>query len=300
MQLSVRMYECTVVDTSRSAARRPGSSRPTRTDSLWCWCSTTSAGREATSASSSSGSPSRPPCSSSSSRPSAQLSSGSARLCWAGVLRAQRLDDPDRDRRGGPEVPAVRHRPAHQPHARLWSAHRPAGRDLRRRRAAAGAAVWRDSARSRRAGQWPPRPWRSPRFSSQPAAASNRRWTGASTGAATTTPGPLTPSARGYASRSTWTPSQPSCSGSWTRRCSRPGYRCGCGPPSVCPRTRAGGPRPVQRGGRALAACSAWVRVAPARRLLGLQRLRPDVRRDGAVLALRRQSGGRRSGRRVG
>ena len=61
------------------------------------------------------------------------------------------------------------------------------------------------------------------------AAGSRRWWTGASTGAATTPPGPSRRSAPACATRSTWTRCRPSCWPSWTRRCSRPGPPSGCG-----------------------------------------------------------------------
>jgi len=50
---------------------------------------------------------------------------------------------------------------------------------------------------------WPPPPWPWPPPSSRPAAASRRRWTGASTAAATTPPRPSPPSAPACATRST-------------------------------------------------------------------------------------------------
>jgi hypothetical protein len=56
-----------------------------------------------------------------------------------------------------------------------------------------------------RAWWWPGRPWPLPRCSSRPAAASKPRWTGASTGTATTPPARSRPSAAACAGRSTWT-----------------------------------------------------------------------------------------------
>ena len=74
---------------------------------------------------------------------------------------------------------------------------------------------------------WPAPPWRSPRCSSRPAAASSRQWTAASTAAATTPCRRSRRSAPGCGTRSTWTPFRRSCWRSSTRRCSRP--RRGCG-----------------------------------------------------------------------
>jgi hypothetical protein len=85
------------------------------------------------------------------------------------------------------------------------------------------------SAPTRRAGRWPAPPWRWRRCSNRFGAVSSRRWTGASTGAATTPPRPLRRSALACGMRSTWTPSPPS---SWpwsTRRCSRHRRHCGSG-----------------------------------------------------------------------
>ena len=63
----------------------------------------------------------------------------------------------------------------------------------------------------RLAGRWPARPWPWRRCSSRPAAASKRSWIGASTAASTMRPRPSRPSAPGCETRSTWTPSRPSC-----------------------------------------------------------------------------------------
>jgi hypothetical protein len=71
------------------------------------------------------------------------------------------------------------------------------------------------------------RHWRRLDCSNHCAAASSRRWTGASTGAATTRPRPSSGSVATSARRSTWTCSPASCCGWSTRRWSRP--RCGCG-----------------------------------------------------------------------
>jgi hypothetical protein len=68
---------------------------------------------------------------------------------------------------------------------------------------------------------WPARPWRWPPCSSRPAAASSGRWTGASTGAATTPARRSRGSAPGCASRSTWTASPPSC-WRWSIKSGRP------------------------------------------------------------------------------
>ena len=65
---------------------------------------------------------------------------------------------------------------------------------------------------SRRAGRWPAPPWPWPPCSGRPAVVSKRRWIGGSTGVSTTRPRPSRPSVPGCATRSTLTPSPPSCS----------------------------------------------------------------------------------------
>jgi hypothetical protein len=74
---------------------------------------------------------------------------------------------------------------------------------------------------------WPPRPWPWPRCSSRLAAASKLSWIDASTAAAMTQPGPSRPSADACATRSSWTPSQPSWSRWLIKPCSPPLYRSG-------------------------------------------------------------------------
>jgi len=81
----------------------------------------------------------------------------------------------------------------------------------------------------------PVSPWPWPPCSGRPAAASRRRWTGASTGAATTRPRPSRRTAPDSAMRSTWIPSPPSCWQWLTRPWSQPGSRSGCDPPHPFP-----------------------------------------------------------------
>jgi hypothetical protein len=72
-----------------------------------------------------------------------------------------------------------------------------------------------------------PRPWPWPRCFSRLAAAFRRWWIDASTAAAMTRPGRSRPSAGACATRSSWTPSQPSYSRWWIKPCGRPLYRSG-------------------------------------------------------------------------
>jgi hypothetical protein len=95
---------------------------------------------------------------------------------------------------------------------------------------------WSASARARRAGWSPPRPWPQRRCSGRPAAGSRPRWTGGSTGAATTRPRRSRRSAPDFAMRWTWTRSRPSCWPWSTRRCSRPMSRAGFDLPHPAPR----------------------------------------------------------------
>jgi hypothetical protein len=95
---------------------------------------------------------------------------------------------------------------------------------------------WASSSGEGRAWSWPGRPWPWPRRSSRPAAASSTRSTGASTAASTARPGPSRPTAFDCATSSTWTPSRPNCSRSWTRPWSQPGSRSGFDPPHPAPR----------------------------------------------------------------
>jgi hypothetical protein len=74
--------------------------------------------------------------------------------------------------RGGPAPPAVRYRPADQPHPGLWAAHRAAGGRLRR-----------DGAGPRIAVRWHRRP-----CSDQPSTAFRQQWIGVSIAASTTRP----------------------------------------------------------------------------------------------------------------
>jgi hypothetical protein len=76
---------------------------------------------------------------------------------------------------------------------------------------------------------WRPRPWPWRRCSSRPAAASKQSWIGGSTAAAMTPPRPLTSSRSVSGTRSTSTPSRPTCWRWSTRPCSRPRPRSGCG-----------------------------------------------------------------------
>jgi hypothetical protein len=63
-------------------------------------------------------------------------------------------------------------------------------------------------------------------------------WIGASTGAATMPPRPSRRTASACATRSTSTPSPPSCWRSWTRPCSRPGSRSGFDLPHPAPQAQ--------------------------------------------------------------
>jgi hypothetical protein len=130
---------------------------------------------------------------------------------------------------GDPEISALRHRPADQPHPGLRAAHCAAREHLRRRGPGPGPGVRRDRRRAAElgGGRRPPWPW--PPCSSRPAAASKESWIGASTAASTTRPRPSRPSARACVSRSTWTRCRPSCWRWSTRRCSRPRLPYGCG-----------------------------------------------------------------------
>jgi hypothetical protein len=84
--------------------------------------------------------------------------------------------------------------------------------------------------------RWPAPPWPWRHCSSRPAAASRRRWIGASTAASTTRPRPSRPTASACATRSTSTPSRPSCWRSWTRPSSPPRSCSGFDPPHLVPR----------------------------------------------------------------
>jgi hypothetical protein len=90
--------------------------------------------------------------------------------------------------------------------------------------AATPAWSWGSASCSAGSRAWwsPARPWRWPPCSSRPAAASSGRWTVALTGAATTPPRRSRASAPGCASRSTWTPSPPSCWRWSIKPCSQP------------------------------------------------------------------------------
>ena len=99
-------------------------------------------------------------------------------------------------------------------------------------------------ARTRRAGWSPPPPWPRPPCSARPVAASRRRLTAASTDASTTPPRPSRRSPPACATRSTSTPSPPSCWRSLTRPWSRPRSRCGFDLPHPAPRAQL----PVRHG----------------------------------------------------
>jgi hypothetical protein len=142
-----------------------------------------------------------------------------------GLRHARVLLDPHRDRCGAAALPPVRHRPDHQPHPQLRSAHRAARRRLHRRGSWVSASCWDGT----RAWSWRSPRWRSRRCSSRPAGGSRRRWIVASTDAATTPPRRSRRSAPGCARRSIWTPCRPSWSRSSIRRCNRPGSRYGFG-----------------------------------------------------------------------
>jgi hypothetical protein len=84
---------------------------------------------------------------------------------------------------------------------------------------------------------WPPPPWPWLHCSSRPAAGFRPPLTAASTGPAMTRPGPWPRSVPACATRSTWTPSPPSCWRSWTRPWSRPRSRSGFDLPHPAPPT---------------------------------------------------------------
>jgi len=65
---------------------------------------------------------------------------GRARHPVRGRLRGQRRGAAAGDRRGDPALPAVRHRPHHQPHAGLWAPYRRPGARLRRGGPGTGSA----------------------------------------------------------------------------------------------------------------------------------------------------------------